>query len=329
MRATISAVGHFAPDKRLTNRELEEMVDTNDEWIVSRTGIRERRVLAPGLGTSEMAINASRMALESRGMDPGELDAILLATVTPDNPVPGAVSLVQHSLGAGNCWGMDINGGCTGFLCALATGAQFIESGRYRKILVIGADTMSSIIDYTDRNTCILFGDGAGAVVLEAAGSDEEGIVDFILRLDGMGVPFLRVSAGGSARPASAETVADREHCVRQDGRTVFKHAVHGMVDVSERLLERQGLSPSDVGLLIPHQANSRIIDSVSRRLGLSPEQVFVNIQKYGNTTAATIPLAMSEAYRERRLSKGQWTLLTAFGAGFTWGSLLMRWTLD
>ena len=329
MRATISAVGHFAPDKRLTNRELEEMVDTNDEWIVSRTGIRERRVLTPGLGTSEMAINASRMALESRGMDPGELDAILLATVTPDNPVPGAVSLVQHSLGADNCWGMDINGGCTGFLCALATGAQFIESGRYRKILVIGADAMSSIIDYTDRNTCILFGDGAGAVVLEAAGSDEEGIVDFILRLDGMGVPFLRVPAGGSARPASAETVADREHCVRQDGRTVFKHAVHGMVDVSERLLERQGLSPSDVDLLIPHQANSRIIDSVSRRLGLSPEQVFVNIQKYGNTTAATIPLAMSEAYRERRLSKGQWTLLTAFGAGFTWGSLLMRWTLD
>lgn len=328
MRAKISAVGHFAPEKRLTNRELETMVDTNDEWITTRTGIKERRLLEPGLGTSFMAVRASRRVLESRGLDPAEIDVILLATVTPDYPVPSAVSLVQEELGASACWGVDINGGCTGFLCALATGAQFIESGRHRRVLVIGGDTMSSILDYTDRNTCILFGDGAGAVLLEPAENDEAGVVDYILRLDGKGAQYLAVSAGGSRKPATPETVANREHCVFQDGRTVFKHAVNGMVDVSERLLSRNGLGPSDVGLLVPHQANSRIIDSVSRRLGLAPEQVFVNIRHYGNTTAGTIPIAISEAYGEGRLVPGQWTLLTAFGAGFTWGSLLMRWVL-
>jgi 3-oxoacyl-[acyl-carrier-protein] synthase-3 len=304
------------------------MVDTNDEWIRTRTGIQERRVLAPGLGTSHMAIRAARRALDSRGLAPEALDVILLATVTPDNPVPSAVSLVQTAIGATHCWGMDINGGCTGFLCALVTGAQFIESGRHRTVLVVGADAMSSIINYEDRNTCILFGDGAGAVLLEAAeGEEAAGVHDFILHLDGAGAPFLTVPAGGSRKPASAETVANREHCVYQDGRTVFKHAVTGMVDVAEKVLARNELTPADVGLLIPHQANSRIIDSVSRRLNLSPDQVFVNIQQYGNTTAATIPIAMSEAHHDhRRLSPGDWVLLTAFGAGFTWGGLLMRW---
>ncbi|MFP4306240.1 MAG: beta-ketoacyl-ACP synthase III [Desulfococcaceae bacterium] len=330
MRACITGVGHFVPEKRLTNQELEKMVETNDEWIVSRTGIKERRILDPGLGTSHMAEQASRQALENAGVFPEELDVILLATVTPDYPVPSAVALVESALGAVNSWGIDMNGGCTGFLCAMATGVQFIESGRHRKILVIGADTMSSILDYTDRNTCILFGDGAGAVLLEPAEEgDPNGVVDFILKLDGTGAPFLALPAGGSRKPASPETVAAREHFVYQDGRTVFKNAVNGMSDVSGKLLKRNGLSASDVGLLVPHQANIRIIESVARKLGLSESQVFVNIQNYGNTTAGTIPIALSEAYNEhRRISRGDWTLLTAFGAGFTWGSLLMRWSL-
>lgn len=327
MRACISAVGHYTPEKRLTNQELERMVDTNDEWITTRTGIKERRVLAPGVGTSHMAIHAARRVLDSRGLPADALDAILLATVTPDMPVPSAAALIQTALGARNCWGMDLNGGCTGFLCALATGAQFIESGRHKNVLVIGADAMSSIINYADRNTCILFGDGAGAVLLEAIPDDANGIQDFILHLDGAGAPFLKVPAGGSLKPASAETVANHEHCVYQDGRTVFKHAVTGMVDVAEKVLARNGLTSADVGLLVPHQANSRIIDSVSRRLNLSPDQVFINIQNYGNTTAATIPIALSEAHHDHhRLAAGDWVLLTAFGAGFTWGSLLMRW---
>lgn len=329
MRACITAVGHYVPEKRLTNKELERMVETNDEWITSRTGISERRILAPGLGTSYMAEQASRRVLEAAGVAPEELDVILLATVTPDYPVPSAVSLVESALGAVNSWGVDMNGGCTGFLYALATAAQFIESGRYRKILVIGGDAMSSILDYTDRNTCILFGDGAGAALLEPAEDDEaNGVVDFILKMDGGGAPFLAVPAGGSRKPATAETVAAREHFVYQDGRTVFKNAIGGMVDVSEKLLARHGLGPADIRLLVPHQANIRIIESVGRRLGLSEEQVFVNIQKYGNTTAGTIPIALSEAYAENRLSPGDWTLFTAFGAGFTWGSLLMRWSL-
>lgn len=328
MRAAITAVGHFTPEERLTNQDLEGMVDTNDTWITTRTGIKERRILGEGKGTSHMAVEAGRMVLEERGISPESLDLILLATVTPDMPVPSTAALVQKQLGAANAWGFDINGGCTGFICALATGSQFIETGRYQRILVVGADKMSAIIDYGDRNTCVIFGDGAGAVLLEPSPEADLGIADFELRTDGAGAEYLHVAAGGSLRPASHETVAQRAHCVYQDGRTVYKHAVTGMSEISAALLRRNHLAAEDVDHLIPHQANIRIIDAVSKKLGLEPSKVVVNIATYGNTTAATIPLAMSEAHQKGMMSKGDRILISAFGAGFTWGSLLFRWAL-
>jgi 3-oxoacyl-[acyl-carrier-protein] synthase-3 len=329
MRAVITAIGHFAPEHKLTNADLEKMVDTNDEWITTRTGIKERRILEKDKGVSHMAVQASKMALTQRGVSPDELDLIILATVSPDMLVPSAAALVQRELNAGNCWGFDLNGGCSGFIYALATGSQFIETGRHQKVLVIGADKMSSIIDYEDRNTCVIFGDGAGAVLLEPAQTgDDPGIQDFILRLNGEGAKYLCMAGGGSLHPASRETVEKKMHYVYQDGRTVYKHAVTGMSDVSEKILERNKLKPEDVGFLIPHQANIRIIDAVSNKLKLTADQVIVNIENYGNTTAATIPLAMSEAHQRGLLKKGDWLLLSAFGAGFTWGSLLMRWEI-
>jgi 3-oxoacyl-[acyl-carrier-protein] synthase-3 len=327
MRAVISGVGHYLPEQKLTNRDLEKMVDTSDEWIVGRTGIRERRILEKGKGTSFMAVRAAKMLLDQNNLPADELDLILLATVTPDMPVPGAVSLVQKELKARNAWGFDLNGGCSGFLYALASASQFIETGKYRKVLVIGADKMSSIIDYGDRNTCVIFGDAAGAVLLEGAEDCEEvGIMDFDLKMDGEGADFLHVRGGGSLHPASAESVRNKMHYVFQDGKAVFKRAVTEMTDISKTVLDRNRLSKEDIRFLLPHQANIRIIDAVSRKLGLTSEQVIVNIENYGNTTAATIPLAMSEAYGKKLLQKGDWLLLSAFGAGFTWGSLLMRW---
>ncbi len=327
MRAVISGVGHYLPEQKLTNRDLEKMVDTSDEWIVGRTGIRERRILEKGKGTSFMAVRAAKMLLDQKNLPADELDLILLATVTPDMPVPGAVSLVQKGLKARNAWGFDLNGGCSGFLYALASASQFIETGKYRKVLVIGADKMSSIIDYGDRNTCVIFGDAAGAVLLEGAEDCEEvGIMDFDLKMDGEGADFLHVRGGGSLHPASAESVRNKMHYVFQDGKAVFKRAVTEMTDISKTVLDRNRLSKEDIRFLLPHQANIRIIDAVSRKLGLTSEQVIVNIENYGNTTAATIPLAMSEAYEKKLLQKGDWLLLSAFGAGFTWGSLLMRW---
>lgn len=329
MRAIITGVGHYVPDKILSNSDLEKMVDTDDEWITSRTGIKERRILDKEKGTSYMATKAAQVVLEETSTSPEELDLILLATVTPDMPVPSAVSFVQRNLGASNSWGFDINGGCTGFMCALTTGTQFIESGRHKKVLVIGADKMSAITNYEDRTTCVLFGDAAGAVLLESSEKHDLGIQDFILHLDGAGAESLAIVGGGSIYPASHETVDKKMHYIYQDGKTVFKHAVVGMADVSTKIVERNNLADNDIRFFIPHQANYRIIDAAAKKIGLDPERVVININKYGNTTAATIPLAMSETYRANKLQKGDWLVLAAFGAGFTWGSVLLRWALD
>ena len=329
MRANITGIGHYAPEKRLTNADLERMVETNDEWITTRTGIKERRILDHDKGTSYMAIRAAREALADSGLAPEEIELILVATVTPDQWVPSMAALIQDALDARNCWGYDINGGCTGFLCAFATAAQFIQSGTHRRVMVIGADKMSAIVDYEDRNTCVLFGDAAGAVVMEPTTQAGVGVQDFMLHLDGSGFESLYMLGGGSLRPASHETVDQKMHYIYQDGRTVFKRAVKGMAEASEALLQRNGLQGKDVKLLIPHQANLRIINAVADKVGLLPEQVAINIQKYGNTTAATIPLALYEAYQDNRLQADDWVVMTAFGAGFTWGSLLLKWGSD
>ena len=328
MRAIITGVGHHVPEKKLTNADLEKMVDTNNEWIITRTGVRERRILEKEKGTSEMAVPAAQAALSQAGVSPDELDMIITATVTPDQIVPSMAAMVQKKLGASNCWGYDINGGCTGFLCAFTTAAQFIESGRHQKILVIGADKMSAIVDYEDRNTCILFGDGAGAVVMEPSPDTNEGVQDFILHLDGNGENSLYMTGGGSLKPATLATVNDKLHYIYQDGRTVFKAAVNGMAETTSRIIKKNGLTDNDIRLFVPHQANYRIIDAVARKIGLNQDQVVVNIEKYGNTTAATIPLALSEAWENRRMKKNDWIIMAAFGAGFTWGSVLLRWAL-
>lgn len=329
MRAVITGTGHYAPEERLTNHDLEKMVDTNDEWITTRTGIKERRILAKDKGVSYMAVRSAEMALEQAGASPSEVDLIILATVTPDMPVPSAAAIVQKDLGAENCWGFDVNGGCTGFLFALATASQFVETGKHRKVLAIGADKMSSIIDYRDRNTCVIFGDGAGAALVEPSDDEETGVADYDLHMDGTGSQYLNVRGGGSLHPASPETVGKNMHCIHQDGKTVFKHAVNGMTSSSLNLIEKNGLSGDDISLFIPHQANQRIIDAVSKKVKLDPKKVVVNIAGYGNTTAGTIPIALSEARLEKRMSKGDWILMSAFGAGFTWGSLLLKWAVD
>lgn len=326
MRAMITGVGHYSPEEKMTNKDLEKLVDTNDEWIRVRTGILERSILDKAKGTSYMALEASRMIFEKSAVAPEEIELIILATITPDMPVPSAASIIQKELGARRCWGFDLNGGCTGFIYALATASQFIETGRYRNALVIGADKMSSIINYEDRNTCVIFGDAAGAVLLEASSDSDRGIIDFELHLDGIGVEFLNVQGGGSLHPATMDTIRQKMHYVYQDGKTVFKYAVKGMSSVSEEVLKRNGLSGKDLNYLIPHQANMRIIDAVAKKLDLTAQQVIINIEHYGNTTAATIPLAMSEAHQQQKFKKDDWVLLSAFGAGFTWGSLLMKW---
>lgn len=328
MRAIITGAGHYSPEKKLTNKDLEKLVDTNDEWIRVRTGIKERSVLDREKGTSYMAVKAARMIFEQSAVSPNEIELIILATITPDMLVPSAASIVQKELGADHCWGFDLNGGCTGFIYALATASQFIETGKYKNALVIGADKMSSIINYEDRNTCVIFGDAAGAVLLEQSQDMDRGIIDFDLHLDGVGVEYLNVLGGGSLHPATIETVQKKMHYVYQDGKTVFKYAVKGMSSISESVLKRNGLTGKDLNYLIPHQANYRIIDAVAKKLGLAPEQVIINIEKYGNTTAATIPLAMSEAHQQHKFQKDDWVMMTAFGAGFTWGSVLMKWSI-
>lgn len=328
MRAMISGIGHYVPERILTNKDLEEMVDTNDEWIMTRTGIKERRILDDGKGTSFMAARAAEKALAMANVPADEIDLIIVATVTPDMFVPSAAALVQKELNAANCWGFDLNGACSGFLYALSTGTQFIESGRYKKVLVIGADKMSAITDYENRNTCVLFGDAAGAVLLEPSEDESFGIHDFLLHIDGKGADHLRIEAGGSLRPTTIQTVEKKMHYLFQDGKKVFKHAVVGMADVSENILKQNGLTGKDIKLLIPHQANLRIIDAVVKRLKLKDEQIVINIKNYGNTTAATIPLAMSESYLNGAMERGDKLVLSAFGAGYTWGSVLLTWAI-
>jgi 3-oxoacyl-[acyl-carrier-protein] synthase-3 len=326
-KAYIRSVGRFLPERRLTNQDLEKMVDTNDEWIVSRTGIKERRILDPGLGNSYMAIRAAQECLQRAGVQAAEVDAIIVGTVTPDMFFPSTACLVQQGIGATNAWGFDLSAGCSGFIFSVTTGAQLIESGRYQKVLVIGSDVMSSIIDYEDRNTCVLFGDAAGAVLLEPCPESGFGILDFKQRIDGAGGEFLHMKAGGSRKPASLETVQKKEHYVYQEGRQVFKFAVTEMAEISAQIMEKNGLSGEDIKLFIPHQANLRIIDASAKRMGLDPQKVVINIDRYANTTAGTIPLCLYDALVEcKRLYKGDYVVMSAFGAGFTWGTILIRW---
>ena len=322
--AAITAVGGYVPEDKLTNADLERMVDTNDEWIRTRTGIEERRILkTPGLATSDMVVPAVQQLLDKRGIDATELDALIVATVTPDMMFPSTSNLACHKLGAKNAFGFDLLAACSGFLFALTTGASLIESGRYKKVAVVGADKMSSIIDYSDRNTCVLFGDGAGAVLLEP-NTEGYGLQDSILKTDGSGGQFLNMRAGGSLNPASIETVTGKMHYAFQEGQSVFKFAVKGMADVAAELLEKNNLTGDDIAWLVPHQANKRIIDATANRMGLSPEKVMLNIQRYGNTTAATIPLCLWEW--QNQLKKDDKIVLAAFGGGFTWGASLIKW---
>lgn len=326
-RAAITAVGHFLPEDRLTNADLEKLVDTNDEWIRSRTGIHERRILRdPDKATSYMATRAAQEILDRRGITADEIDLIIVGTVTPDMLFPATACLVQHQLGASNAWGFDVLAACSGFLFALSTGVQFIESGKHQKVLVIGADKMSSIVDYSDRTTCIIFGDGAGAVLLEPH-DGPYGIMDSVEHVDGSGGEYLRMEAGGSLLPASHETVDRKQHAVRQEGRQVFKFAVKGMADVAANIMERNGLTGSDVDYLVPHQANLRIIDATASRMGLDHDKVMINIERYGNTTAGTIPLCLYDW--EHQLRPGHNLVLAAFGGGFSWGATYLRWAYD
>jgi 3-oxoacyl-[acyl-carrier-protein] synthase-3 len=325
-RTKISALGTYVPPRLLTNADLEKMVETSDEWIMERTGIRERHVVDPGVATSDLAVEAAKQALLERGLAPSDLEAIMVATVTPDMLFPSTACLVQHKLGAKGAWGVDLSAACSAFLYALQTGAQFIATGAHQKVMVIGADVMSSIIDYTDRATCVIFGDGAGAVILEPADDDSLSIIDFMHEVDGSGGCSLYMPGGGSLHPSTHQTVDQRMHYVHQDGQAVFKYAVRKQAELCEKILQRNGLKGSDIDAFIPHQANRRIITATADRLGLKPESVVINIDRYGNTTAGTIPLAMQTARQEGRLNKGDLVLLAAVGAGFTVGVTLLRW---
>jgi len=324
IHAAITAVGGYVPDYVLTNEELETMVDTNDEWITTRTGIKERRILkGEGLATSDMAVPAVEELLKKRGISAEEIDLIIFCTSTPDMPFPATANILADRIGAKNAWGYDLNAACSGFIFGLATGAGFIESGKYTKVLIVGADKMSSIINYEDRATCIIFGDGAGAALLEP-NTEGNGIIDSICKTDGSGRAYLNQKAGGSLHPATHETVDAREHFAFQEGRTVFKFAVTNMAEVAAEVMERNGVTADDVTWLVPHQANKRIIDATAARTGVTSERVMINIEKYGNTTNGTIPLCLWEW--ESKLKKGDTLILAAFGGGFTWGSIYLKW---
>lgn len=325
--AAITGVGKYVPDFVLSNQVLETMVDTNDEWITSRTGIKERRLLKDkDKGTSYMAIKAAEDLIEKTGLDPKEIDLVLMATTTPDMPVASTGVYVATKIGAINAFSYDLQAACSSFLYGLSTATSYIESGRYKKVLLIGADKMSSIIDYTDRATCIIFGDGAGAVLIEP-NTEGLGFQDEILRSDGIGREFLKIEAGGSLLPPSEKTVANKQHFVHQDGKTVFKYAVSGMADVSEQIMKRNNLSHDDINWLVPHQANKRIIDATAHRMGLNENKVLVNIHKYGNTTSATLPLLLADF--ETQLKKGDNLIFASFGGGFTWGAIYLKWAYN
>jgi 3-oxoacyl-[acyl-carrier-protein] synthase-3 len=323
--AAITAVQGYLPEKVMTNFDLEKIIDTSDEWITSRTGIKERRVLE-GEPTSEIGVRAVNKLLEKKGIDPKEIDLVICGTVTPDYPFPSTANVISDKVGMTNAWSYDINAACSGFIYALATGAQFIETGKYKKVIVIGADKMTSILNYEDRATCVIFGDGGGAVLLEP---NEEGlgVIDSVLKSDGSGRKFLVQPGGGSVNPPSYETIDQRLHYVHQEGKQVFKFAVTNMADVSAEIMERNNLTSEDVDWLVPHQANLRIIDATANRMGLPKEKVMVNIQKYGNTTAGTLPLCLWDW--EKQLKKGDNLVLSAFGGGFTWGAIFLKWAYN
>jgi 3-oxoacyl-[acyl-carrier-protein] synthase-3 len=327
IRAAITGIHAWVPEYRLTNQELSKMVDTSDEWIMQRVGIKERRILkGEGLGSSDLGENAVRGLLEKTKTSPDEVDLLICATITPDMAFPATANIISDKVGIKNAFSFDLGAACSGFIFALQTATTYIETGRYKKVVVVGVDKMSSVTDYTDRTTCTLFGDAAGAVLVEPTGEDV-GIIDHILRTDGSGRKFLHLKAGGSVKPASHETVDAREHFVYQEGQSVFKFAVVNMADVAAEIMERNNLKSEDIAWLVPHQANLRIIDATGRRMGLSPEKIMINIENYGNTTAATIPLCLWEY--EKRLKKGDKIILAAFGGGFTWGSIYLKWAYD
>ena len=325
-RAKITALGTYVPPRVLSNFDLEKMVDTTNEWILERTGIRERHLVDKGVAASDLAVEAAKICLANRGIDAKEVECIIVGTVTPDMMYPSTACLVQHKLGIENTWGFDVSAGCSGFLYALNTGVKFIESGQYKKVLVIGSDVNSSMTDYTDRAVCIIFGDGAGAVLLEPAEDGEEGIIDHVAQIEGMGGQYLFMPGGGSLNPATHETVDQKMHCIHQDGRNVFKYAVKKMAEMTDRILEKNQLTGKDIDCFIAHQANRRIITATADRLGMPMEKVIINIDRYGNTTAGTIPIAMRTALEEGRLKKGDRVLVATVGAGFTSGATLLRW---
>ncbi len=327
IRAAITGIGAYLPKYRLTNEEISTMVDTTDEWIMQRIGIKERRILKePGKATSDMGTEAVKELLQKTNTHPDEIDLLICATITPDRPFPATANIISRKARLTNAWSFDISAACSGFVFALTTGAKFVESGQYKKVIVIGADMMSSVTDYTDRSTCPLFGDGASAVLLEPT-TEDVGIIDHMHHTDGKGRHYLHVKAGGSKIPASAETIENRMHFVHQDGQTVFKYAVSRMADVAVDIMNKHDITPENLTWLVPHQANMRIINAVARRMKISPQQVMINIQKYGNTTAATIPLCLYDY--ESQLKKGDNIILAAFGAGFTWGSMYLKWAYN
>ena len=327
MNANITAIGKFLPEKIIKNSEFEKYLDTSDEWIISRTGIKERRQLELGKASSYMAIKAIEQLLERRKIKADDIDAIIVSTITPDMVFPSTACLIQNHFKISNCWGFDLSAACSGFLFGLETADALIKSKKYKKIIVVGVDKMSSILDYQDRNTCVLFGDGAGAVLFEP--SSDYGVIDCILGVDGSGAKFLNMPAGGSLNPATNETVSKRMHYVKQNGATVFKSAVKGMYDITQKIMSNNNIANENVDLFIAHQANKRIIDATAKKMGLNKNQVLINIDKYANTTAASIPLALCDAYENKMLNIGDNLILTAFGAGFTWGSCLIKWGID
>ena len=326
-RANITGTGSYLPKKIITNRDIEKLVDTSDEWIQARTGIRERRIVGIGEASAEMSTKAVHNLMENYKLTADEIDAIIVATITPDMMFPSTAALVQKNLNAQNAWGYDLSAACSGFLFGLQSGAALISSGQCKKVIIIGVDTMSSILDYTDRDTCILFGDGAGAVLLEP--SEDYGIIDAELRIDGKGGEFLYMPAGGSLLPATAKTVNNRQHYVHQNGKKVFKQAVTEMANISHQVVERNNISSDDIDLFIPHQANKRIIDAAVNKLGLNDSQVMINIDRYANTTSATLPICIAEATENKMLSKGDNVLLSTFGAGYSWGAMYIKWGIS
>ena len=328
MNAKITATAHNTPEKIMTNHDLEKLVDTSDEWIRSRTGITQRHVVGENEASTDISTRIAETLLEKRGISADEIDLIIVGTVTPDYFTPSTAALVQKNIGASNAWGFDLSAACSGYIYGLETGATFIRSGQYNKVMVIGVDTMTSILDFKDRDTCVIFGDGGGGVILEPTQNDT-GILDSILHMDGNGGEYLIVPGGGSRIPATVESVKSRQHFIKQDGKTVYKFAIRGMADVSEEILSRNNLSGEDIALFIPHQANKRIIDAAAERCGISSEKVLINIDRYGNTTAGTIPIAMNEAVENNQIKDGDYILLASFGAGFTWGSILIKWKTE